>query len=244
MIAIISRHIYFEESPDNFMPEIPLKSNQMKNVILADKQDITKAGILFFLENFKEAGNIVEADNKKELLTQLSKEPESIIIMDYPNFDFSGIEDMLIVSLRFKHSTWVLFPDEISNDFLKHLIYNTTNIGILFKNSGKEEINAALSLAFRNKRYICSQASNQLLVKPIHSEDGQENILTPTEKEILKLIAIGKTSKEIAQERFSSIHTITTHRKNIFRKLEVNSVYEATKYAIRAGIIDPAEYYI
>jgi DNA-binding NarL/FixJ family response regulator len=72
----------------------------------------------------------------------------------------------------------------------------------------------------------------------------QDIILTTTEKEILHLLALGKTTKEIAADRFSSSHTITTHRKNIFRKLQVNSVYEATKYALRAGIIDSAEYYI
>jgi DNA-binding CsgD family transcriptional regulator len=55
---------------------------------------------------------------------------------------------------------------------------------------------------------------------------------------------LGKSTKEIASERFSSIHTITTHRKNIFRKIGVNSVHEATRYALRAGLIDQADYYI
>jgi len=52
------------------------------------------------------------------------------------------------------------------------------------------------------------------------------------------------TTKEIAEKRFSSFHTINTHRKNIFRKLGVNNVHEATKYALRAGLVDSAEYYI
>jgi DNA-binding NarL/FixJ family response regulator len=68
--------------------------------------------------------------------------------------------------------------------------------------------------------------------------------LTKTETEILKSIAMGLTTKEIAKERFSSFHTINTHRKNIFRKLGVNNIREATKYALRAGLIDAAEYYI
>ena len=56
--------------------------------------------------------------------------------------------------------------------------------------------------------------------------------------------AEGKTAKEIASLRNSSIHTIITHKKNIFHKLEVNSTYESTKYAIRAGIAEAIEYYI
>ena len=68
--------------------------------------------------------------------------------------------------------------------------------------------------------------------------------LTKTETDVLIAIAQGMTTKEIAEKRFSSFHTINTHRKNIFRKLGVNNVHEATKYALRAGLIDAADYYI
>ena len=68
--------------------------------------------------------------------------------------------------------------------------------------------------------------------------------LTATETDILREIARGKTTKEIAIERCSSFHTVNTHRKNIFRKLDVNTAYEATRYALRAGLIDAADYYI
>ena len=75
-------------------------------------------------------------------------------------------------------------------------------------------------------------------------EDERPSVLTTTEMEIVKAIAQGKTTKEIAAERFSSIHTITTHRKNIFRKLGINTAHEVVKYALRAGLIDSSEFYI
>ncbi|MDY6099278.1 MAG: LuxR C-terminal-related transcriptional regulator, partial [Bacteroidaceae bacterium] len=56
--------------------------------------------------------------------------------------------------------------------------------------------------------------------------------------------AYGKSVKEIAAERNSSVHTITTHKKNIFRKINVNTIYEATKYALRAGLLEMVEYCI
>ena len=68
--------------------------------------------------------------------------------------------------------------------------------------------------------------------------------LTTSEKVILHEIALGKTTKEIAYEKNLSFHTVNSHRKNIFRKLEINNVHDAVKYAIRAGIFDVAEYYI
>lgn len=72
----------------------------------------------------------------------------------------------------------------------------------------------------------------------------EENRLTPTETEILRDIALGLTTREIAEKRYSSFHTVNTHRKNIFRKIGVNNVHEATLYALRAGLVDSAEYYI
>ncbi len=68
--------------------------------------------------------------------------------------------------------------------------------------------------------------------------------MTKTEVEILKEIALGQTTREIAEKRFSSFHTVNTHRKNIFRKLGVNNVHEAIRYAMRSGLVDAAEYYI
>ena len=75
-------------------------------------------------------------------------------------------------------------------------------------------------------------------------EDDHPSILTETETEIVRAIAQGKTTKEIANERFSSVHTINTHRKNIFRKLGINSAHEVIKYALRAGLVYSSEFYI
>lgn len=68
--------------------------------------------------------------------------------------------------------------------------------------------------------------------------------LTPTEQEILRLLALGHSVKEIAAMRYNSEYTITTHKKNIFSKLGVNNAHDATKYALRTGLIDLVEYYI
>ena len=83
----------------------------------------------------------------------------------------------------------------------------------------------------------------ELLLTPETMSDETVK-LTRAETEILKDIALGMTTKEIAEKRFSSFHTVNTHRKNIFRKLGVNNLHEATKYAFRAGLVDSADYCI
>lgn len=216
----------------------------MKPVLIADNQDISKAGLLYLLNSVKGVGATSEAEGKKELLAYLSIHPDSIVVLDFTTFDFTGAEDLQIIGSRYKSVQWVLFSDELSSDFLRLLLFGSESFSVVFKDSSKEEIVTALTLAAKNERYICNRASNQLLGKQPILLDMQDKVLTNTERDVLRLIALGKTTKEIATERFSSIHTITTHRKNIFRKLEVNSVHDATKYALRAGILDSAEYYI
>jgi DNA-binding NarL/FixJ family response regulator len=126
---------------------------------------------------------------------------------------------------------------------MRRIVFSSDKFSVVMKDCDKEEIEAALQYAVDSERFICHRITNLLLSKKVMAEK-QDSILTSTEQEILKLIALGRTTKEIASERFSSTHTIITHRKNIFRKLAVNNVHEATKYALRAGIVDSAEYYI
>ena len=215
----------------------------MKNVILADNQDISRAGLLYFLQQTIGDIRITEAFSKKELMVELTLAPDALVIMDYTLYDLTGPENLLNLSARFKHAHFLLFSEELSEDFLRSVVPGCESISVLFKDSTQDEIQTALNRTLKQERYLSTRATNLLLGKRI-SVTNKENVLTSTEQDILKLLALGKTTKEIAQERFSSVHTITTHRKNIFRKLEVNTVYEATKYALRAGVVDSAEYYI
>ena len=113
----------------------------------------------------------------------------------------------------------------------------------MFKDGPMSEIREALQAVNLHSRCL-SQRALETIIAQQQEEEKSDNILTQTETEIVRAIAQGKTTKEIAAERFSSIHTVTTHRKNIFRKLGINTAHEAVKYALRAGLIDPSEFYI
>lgn len=215
----------------------------MKNIIIADRQDITRIGMETLLRNSKEVTAILYAENKKELIHSLSSSSDAIVILDYSLFDFASVDDLLNVGARFSNVHWLLFSEELSGDFLKRLLFSSNSFSVVSKTCDLDEINISISHILRNERFICGRVTNQLLMNQ-KSTTEKDNILTATEKEILKEMALGKTTKEIAATRNLSFHTVITHRKNIFRKLEVNNVHEATKYAMRAGIIDVAEYYI
>jgi DNA-binding NarL/FixJ family response regulator len=217
----------------------------MRKILIADNQDISNAGWHYILHNQKDISDILDVSNKKDLLALLTEFSDSIVILDYTLFDFNSVNELLILQERFEKVDWILFSEELSESFLRTLLYNTHSFSVLMKDSTHNELVSALKEAIKGGRYISNYVSNILLEssKNLHHQNSKQ-LLTSTEREILKEMALGKTTKEIAAQRFVSVHTIMTHRKNIFRKIEVNNVHEATKYAMRAGIVDMAEYYI
>lgn len=213
----------------------------MTHYIIADNQELTRAGLKAIIKS-KAPGDISIADDKTELIIQLKEYPESIILLDYTLYDFADANSLLIVADRFSKSQWILVSDDLTTDFIAQAYYSSRNISILFKDSPVNDLVNAIRSAQAGNRYISQRATEILLSQ--RQKDEVETNLTQTEIEILKAIAQGKTTKEIANERFSSVHTINTHRKNIFRKIGVNSAHEAIKYAFRSGLVDTSEFYI
>lgn len=215
--------------------------NSVSAFIVADNQFITRAGLTGLLTHTFGSTGIAHVSCKKELMHACMKCPEAIIVLDYTLFDFYGVEDLLIICKRFPDTYWLLFSTDLSNDFIRR-ISAEPHMGILLKDCSEEEIHHALRQAKAHQPFICQSVTERL--KTDSSTPQEQLPLTATETEILRLIACGKSVKEIAALRNSSTHTITTHKKNIFRKLGVNTTYEATRYALRAGVVEMAEYYI
>lgn len=210
-------------------------------ILLADRQDITRAGLIYILQGI-EGVEWKYTEDKAELILALKEDDDAVVVVDYTSFDINDADELLIMQQRFTKTRWLLFSEDLSADFVRVLIASSMAFSILLKESPLSEIREALKYCIHGSRYIC-QRMTEVLLAPSHDVEEKVN-LTKTETEILKDIALGMTTKEIAEKRFSSFHTVNTHRKNIFRKLNVNNVHEATKYALRAGLVDTAEYYI
>lgn len=210
-------------------------------ILLADKQDITRAGLSYVISKM-EGLETRTIEDKAELMLALKENEDTVVILDYTLFDINDAAELLILNQRFPYTRWLLFCEDLSADFVKILIASSTQFSVLLKECSLMEIKEAIRFCVASNRFVC-QRMMEVLLAPKQEEQEKIN-LTKTETEILKDIALGMTTKEIAEKRFSSFHTVNTHRKNIFRKLGVNNVHEATKYALRAGLVDSAEYYI
>ena len=213
----------------------------MKKYILADNQELTCYALQSLLGH-DEQNQIFRSTDKAGLLQLLKEHESAIVILDYTLFDFSDVESLIIISERFAMASWVLVSEELTKDFLQKTVYASHAFSVVFKDEPMRVIREAIQTAAASKRYVSQQAMEVILSQA--PEQQVPNVLTLTETEVAKAIALGKTTKEIATERLSSIHTINTHRKNIFRKLDINTAHELTRYALRAGWIDASEFCI
>jgi len=214
----------------------------MGTYIIADNQELTRLALISLIKQDPSARLFVASD-KASLVEQLKEHESATVLLDYTLFDFADADQLLIVGERFALSQWILISDELTLGFMRRVVFSSHQFSILFKDGPLSEVREALQTVARHQRYICQRAMETIIARQ-QEDDEQKGILTETEKEIVRAIAQGKTTKEIANERFSSIHTVTTHRKNIFRKLGINTAHEAVKYALRAGLVDPSDFYI
>ena len=213
----------------------------MRNYIIADNQELTAYALQSLLK--RDEGSAIFRAVDRAGLTELLKEHEdAVVFLDYTVCDFADEDQLLIVAERFSLSEWILISDELTPQFIRRVVYSSHQFSLVFKDGPMSEIREALQSVNRHTRYLSQRALETIISQ--QQEEEKPDILTSTETEIIKAIALGKTTKEIAAERFSSVHTVTTHRKNIFRKLGINTAHEAVKYALRAGLIDPSEFYI
>lgn len=209
-------------------------------LILCDNQDITRVGLQWLCNEMK-YNDIAFAADKAALATLLDEQEQAVVVLDYTLFDFASFDELLIWQQRFQSVQWLFFSETLTNDFVRLVVASSPRFGLILKDAPLPQIRQALYDALHGAPYLYAP-----LVQMVDEQrqEVERAKLTKTEMEILRDIALGLTTKEIAEKRFSSFHTINTHRKNIFRKLNVNNIHEATKYALRAGMVDAAEYYI
>ena len=213
----------------------------MRNFIVADNQELTRFALESLLQKDEE-NTVFRAFDRAGLLALLKEHESAVVLLDYTLFDFADEDQLLIIAERFSLSDWILISDELTPQFIRRVVYSSHQFSVVFKDGPLSEVRDALNAVERHTRYLSQRALETIITQ--QQEEDTPSILTTTEMEIVMAIAQGKTTKEIAAERFSSIHTVTTHRKNIFRKLGINTAHEAVKYALRAGLIDPSEFYI
>ncbi|WP_413511651.1 response regulator transcription factor [Myroides odoratus] len=219
----------------------------MLHIAILEEKELVRLGIKTIAEQVcYEAIVWHDLSTVQEIQTFLKTNSSGQVIFNPTGYQLlQHVDEICELKGKYEQSVWVMWLEELPEVWLKKMIHmkSVHGFNILLQSESLEELKKALKTVCKKEKYI-APCVQEVLNSYKTTAFKVEQILTNSEREILKEIATGKMTKEIAAERNISIHTVITHRKNIFKKLEVNSVHDATRYAIRAGIITVNDYYI
>ncbi|MHC4662671.1 MAG: response regulator [Planctomycetota bacterium] len=209
-----------------------------KRVLLADDHTIVRAGLRNLLERQAGVEVVGEAENGREAVKLAGELNPDVIVMDISMPELSGIEaTRQIINAAPSAKVLVL---SVHSD--KRFVANALAVGAsgyLLKNCAIDELMLAIQTVCENQTYLSPKMADVLVkdyVKQLTEADsGTHPVLSPREREVLQLLAEGRTTKQIAASLYISPKTVESHRRQVMEKLDIHSVAELTKYAIRAG---------
>jgi len=221
-----------------------MSTDKTNNIIIADSQFLVVEALKSLIEADERYSIAGIAGTQSDLYKILETNGRGLLITDFANIDYDGIEDLKNIKLKYPQILVLILTNAISKQEFSGL----SKLGIrnfVYKNADKDELFLAIDSTLKRRKFYSEEVLDLFLdVNDTKHTPEDWKHLTTSEIEIVKLIANGLTTKEIAAKRNISYHTVNTHRKNIFKKVEVSNASELIILAIKAGWIDNIEYYI
>ncbi len=211
-------------------------------LLVADDHEIVRKGLRTLLE--EQPGWKVEAEavDGRDAVNKANELKPDIAVMDIGMPSLNGLEATRQI-LKAASRTKVLILTMHESDPLIRQVLDAGARGYLLKTDASRDLVAAVDALRRNKTFFTSKVAQMILdgylkkkTQP-EDDDSASGRLTPRQREIVQLLAEGKSSKEVAAELGLSVKTAETHRANIMRRLNCHSVSELVRYAIRSQII-------
>ncbi|MBI4547433.1 MAG: response regulator transcription factor [Ignavibacteriae bacterium] len=208
-------------------------------IILADDYKIVREGLRSILENELRMQVIAQAENGRATV-QFAKEHEpDIVIMDISMPDLNGIEATKQILAEVPGTKVIALSMHSDKKYVSEMLSAGAK-GYLLKDCAVDELDRAIKTVLANKVYVSPDVAGTVVQDYVQHVERTKSVvpskLTAKEREVLQLIAEGHSTKEIASRLNVSIQTIDTHRQHIMEKLDLHSVAELTKYAIREGL--------
>jgi len=208
----------------------------MIKVVLADDHKMSLEGLKSLIKTVDHIEITGEASNGKDALSLIRKTEPDIAILDISMPDMNGIETAQeVVKLDLPTKIILLTMDKTTTVIEKAIACGVK--GYLLKDNAFEELLQAIKTVQTGEKYFSPGVMEEIFNKQILKKETPSR-LTSRETEILKLITLGKTNKNIASELFISVKTVETHRSRIMQKLKIHRVADLVRYALKAGLID------
>jgi DNA-binding NarL/FixJ family response regulator len=209
-------------------------------VLLADDHTLVRAGLRALLEALPEVSAVLEASNGREAVAAIAKHRPAVVLMDIAMPELNGLEAAAIVS-RDHPATRTIVLSMHGTDAHVLQALRAGAAGYLLKDAAVAELPLALRAVLRGEIYISSAVSRVVvsgfLAGAIADAAGPLETLSARQREILQLIAQGRSTKEIAHDLSLSVKTVETHRRQVMERLQIFDVAGLVRFALRHGLV-------
>jgi two-component system response regulator NreC len=208
-------------------------------IILADDHKITRQGLRSLIDENDDMEAVAEAENGRDAVELARGLSPDVVIMDVSMPDLNGVEATRQI-IQDNPGVRVIALSMHSDTLFVSEMLKSGASGYLLKDCAFEELEQAIRTVMQGKAYLSPSISGVVVEDYLHrlskAQMSTSEVLTDREREVLQLIAEGRSTKQIALKLHISAKTVETHRRQIMNKLDLHTVAELTKYAIRKGL--------
>ncbi len=206
-------------------------------IVLADDHGVVRQGFRRILDAQPDMEIVGEASNGKEALELAAKFTPDVVVMDVAMPELNGIEATRRMSETAPRTRVLALSMHKDSVYVREILRAGAR-GYLLKDAVDEDLIAAVRAVSRGEGYLSPGVADAVLTDYRQHVTDPIDLLTSREREVLQLIAEGKTNKEIATTLNLSVYTVDAHRGRIMEKLNLHSTGELVRFAIRKGLVD------
>ncbi len=207
-------------------------------VFLADDHTILREGLRAILERESDVSVVGEAADGLDAVTRVLALRPDVVVMDISMPGLNGVEATRRIVEALPRAKVIGLSMHADRRYVQAM-FEAGAVGYLLKNAASDELLHALRVVVEGRRYV-SPALTDVLIEVLRSAPSDSALVTSTltarEREVLQLLSEGHTSKEIADRLTIALSTVETHRRQIMLKLDLHSIAELTRYAVRSGV--------
>ncbi|QTE23998.1 response regulator [Polaribacter cellanae] len=211
-----------------------IHTNEIK-IVLVDDHKLLRDGLRNIIEQKSNMKVIGEASNGREAVKICSKLMPDVVLIDISMPDLNGVEATSQI-LKINSEIKVIALSMHSTKQFIQGMFNSGAYGYLLKDGDSEELITAITTVVQNKKHLSKDINQEYLNLLNYGSTLEKSKLSSREKEVLQLIAEGNSSKQIGEILFLSSKTIDVHRNNIMKKIDLHTIPELTKFAIKQGL--------
>ncbi len=208
-------------------------------LVIADNHALVRAGFRSLVADMDGVEVVGEAENGREALQLVETLKPQIVLMDIAMPEMNGLEATARIAREFPKVRVLILSMHANEEYVYQALRSGAS-GYLLKDSGTEELDLALRAIARGETYLCPAVSKYVVsdyVRRLGQDQTPLDQITPRQREILQLIAEGKSTKDIADVLYISTKTVETHRSQLMDRLDIHDIAGLVRYAIRIGLV-------